>query len=86
MQKNLCFFTAVNIFSLKKKKVFENFAQRVLTLKFFRNILLLCIKIIIKAEVIQMDGKSDGIPLEPESYRTYQLNIAVCLGLLHFLS
>ncbi|MDD4843329.1 MAG: hypothetical protein PHU31_03215 [Anaerotignum sp.] len=39
-----------------------------------------------KAEVIQMDGKSDSIPLEPESYRTYQLNIVVCLGLLHFLS
>jgi len=27
-----------------------------------------------------MDGKNDGIPLEPESYRTYQLNIAVCSG------
>lgn len=33
-----------------------------------------------------MDGKSDSIPLEPESYRTYQLNIAVCLGVPHFLS
>ncbi len=33
-----------------------------------------------------MDGKSESIPLEPESYRTYQLNIAVYLGVPLFLS
>lgn len=27
-----------------------------------------------------MDGKSESIPLEPESERTYQLGIAVYLG------
>ncbi len=32
-----------------------------------------------------MDGKNDSIPLEPESYRTCQLNMAVCLGLPYAL-
>ena len=33
-----------------------------------------------------MDGKSESIPLEPESYRTYQLKIAVYLGVSHYSS
>lgn len=33
-----------------------------------------------------MDGKSESVPLEPESYRTYQLNIAVYSGVPRCLS